>query len=91
MKFNRFTKSAVATTGAVAFALSMAATQVAAEDEHGAKEKCYGVAAKGKNDCGTGHHSCAGQSKVDHAPDEWLYVPAGLCERIAGGTTHKPE
>lgn len=51
-------------------------------------EKCYGIAKAGANDCAstTGAHSCAGMSKVDGDPSEWVYVPAGYCDRIVGGT-----
>lgn len=50
-------------------------------------EKCYGIAKAGANDCAssTGSHSCAGMSKVDGDPNEWVYVPAGYCDRIVGG------
>jgi uncharacterized membrane protein len=48
------------------------------------KEKCYGVAKAGKNDCGTSSHACAGQSKVDNDPVEWKYVPKGECEKMGG-------
>ncbi len=53
------------------------------------KEKCYGVAKAGKNDCANaaGTHSCAGQAKVDNDPGEWLFVPKGLCGKLAGGST----
>ena len=52
------------------------------------KEKCYGVAKAGQNDCAsaTGTHSCAGQAKTDNAKDEWKYVAKGTCAK-AGGTT----
>lgn len=49
-----------------------------------AKEKCYGVAKAGKNDCAANNHSCAGQSKVDNDPSEWKYVPQGECEKMGG-------
>jgi uncharacterized membrane protein len=50
-------------------------------------EKCYGIAKAGKNDCAsTGNNSCAGTSKADADPRAWLYVPAGYCERIVGGS-----
>lgn len=50
-------------------------------------EKCFGLAKAGQNDCAaTGSHSCAGMSKVDADPQSWLYVPAGYCERIVGGS-----
>ena len=36
------------------------------------KEKCYGIAKAGMNDCAnlTGTHSCAGQAKVSDHPAE---------------------
>jgi uncharacterized membrane protein len=55
------------------------------------KEKCYGIAKAGQNDCATasGSHSCAGQAKTDNSPSEWKYVPKGTCEK-AGGKTAAP-
>lgn len=52
------------------------------------KEKCFGIAKAGQNDCGnlSGTHSCSGKSKVDMAEDEWKYVPAGTCKQMAGMT-----
>ena len=52
-----------------------------------ASEKCFGVAAKGANDCQTASHSCAGQSARAKDPASWLYVPAGTCTKIDGGST----
>jgi uncharacterized membrane protein len=49
-------------------------------------EKCYGVAKAGKNDCQTTNSSCAGTSRRDSQKDAWLYVPAGTCERLVGGS-----
>ncbi|HXJ83316.1 MAG TPA: DUF2282 domain-containing protein [Candidatus Methylomirabilis sp.] len=49
-------------------------------------EKCYGVAKAGKNDCQTANSSCAGTSRRDGQKDAWLYVPAGTCERLVGGS-----
>jgi len=50
------------------------------------KEKCYGVAKAGQNDCTNlaGTHSCAAQSKIDNDPGEWKLVPAGTCEDLGG-------
>lgn len=62
-----------------AIALGAAAPAMAA-----AKEKCYGIAAAGKNDCAANGHSCAGQSKVDKDPAEWKYVAAGTCKSMGG-------
>ncbi|SHN38675.1 Uncharacterized membrane protein [Duganella sacchari] len=58
-------------------------TAAAADD----KEKCYGVAKAGQNDCGTSAHSCAGQAKADNEPDEWKFVAKGTCEKAGGKTT----
>ncbi|RTZ72712.1 MAG: DUF2282 domain-containing protein [Gammaproteobacteria bacterium] len=52
-------------------------------------EKCMGIVKAGKNDCGTSGHACAGQSTKDGAPDEWIYVPEGTCEKIVGGKVKK--
>lgn len=50
------------------------------------KEKCYGVAQAGQNDCGNlaGTHSCAGQSKIDNDPGEWKLVTKGTCIELGG-------
>ena len=48
-------------------------------------EKCQGVAKAGMNDCGTSQHACAGQATTDRDAEEWIYVPTGTCEKIAGG------
>ena len=51
--------------------------QVSADD---AKEKCYGVALKGQNDCAAGPGTtCAGTSKVDYQGNSWKLVPKGSC------------
>lgn len=73
-----------ALAGALALGIS-AGQAVAAEDD---MEKCYGVAKAGMNDCAAadGSHSCAGQSTADADPGEWIYVPAGTCEKIVGGS-----
>lgn len=58
----------------------------ATDDE---REKCYGVAKAGKNDCASkdGSNSCAAQSKKDADANDWIYVPKGLCEKLVGGKT----
>ncbi|HYB10354.1 MAG TPA: DUF2282 domain-containing protein [Alphaproteobacteria bacterium] len=51
-------------------------------------EKCYGVNAAGGNDCAAaGSHSCAGEAKTARDPKSWIYVPAGTCQKIDGGST----
>jgi uncharacterized membrane protein len=52
------------------------------------KEKCYGVAMKGKNDCAAGPGTtCAGTSKTDHQANAWSLVPKGSCETMASTTS----
>lgn len=67
--------------------MAMAAISTPAFAE-GAKEKCYGVAKAGQNDCAnlSGSHSCAGQSKLDMDKGEWKYVAAGTCKQMGGLT-----
>lgn len=50
------------------------------------KEKCYGIAKAGQNDCGnlSGTHSCAGKAKTDNSPAEWKYVKKGTCKSLGG-------
>ena len=50
-------------------------------------EKCYGVAKAGLNDCQTATHSCAGTATKDMDHASWIYVPAGTCQKITGGST----
>ena len=70
---------------AVAAMLAVSAVQAAAQDSKAPpKEKCYGIAKAGQNDCGTARHSCAGKAAKDNAPDEWKYVPKGTCEKARG-------
>ena len=60
------------------------AGQAAAQDKD--KEKCFGIAKAGQNDCAnlSGSHTCAGQSKVDHDAGEWKYVAKGTCAAMKG-------
>ena len=70
--------SAIASLIAVS---SLAATQAVAAE---GKDKCYGVAKKGQNDCGTAEHSCSGEAKSDNLSYEWKYVAKGTCEQVGG-------
>ena len=51
--------------------------------------KCRGVAKKGANDCGANGHSCSNQAAKDNDPNEWVYVPEGVCKKITGGVVYK--
>ena len=80
----------LALAAAVGSLLSLGLTTASAADDKADKEKCYGVAKAGKNDCAANGHSCAGQAKMDNDPTEWKYVPKGECEKM-GGTTAPPK
>ena len=72
-------------TSALATAMALGLAGPAAAQ---AKEKCYGIAKAGQNDCAnlSGTHSCAGQAKVDNDKGEWKYVAAGTCKSMNGMT-----
>lgn len=71
---------------AAAAASLMSLTFVSLPAAAQAKEKCFGIAKAGQNDCANiaGTHSCAGQSKVDMDKGEWKYVPKGTCKDLKG-------
>ncbi len=73
-------------SSAIASLVSLASSGVAvAQDKPAAaKEKCYGVAKKGANDCGTAKHSCSGNAAADNLPEEWKFVAKGTCEAMKG-------
>ena len=84
----RMTTLAIATAVAGALAAGAASAQQGPAPKPDFKfEKCYGVAKAGHNDCQTAANSCAGQVRKDMQADAWLYVPAGLCSKIVGGST----
>jgi uncharacterized membrane protein len=73
---------------ALALALGAAFTSLPAAAQSTDKEKCFGVALKGKNDCAAGPGTtCAGTSKVDHQGNAWSLVPKGTCEKTASKTS----
>lgn len=70
-------------------AASLIATSPAVA-QSGAKEKCYGVALKGKNDCAAGPGtSCAGTSTIDYQGNAWKLVPKGDCVKMGGSLAAK--
>ncbi len=75
-------RAMIAATAAAVMSLSLVAMPAAAQD----KEKCFGIAKAGQNDCASvnGVHSCAGQSKVDMDKMEWKYVAKGSCKTMKG-------
>ena len=73
-------------SSALATVLAMGVLSGANAADGKGKEKCYGVAKAGQNDCAnaSGTHSCAGQSKADMSVDEWKYVAKGTCQQMGG-------
>lgn len=81
-------KTNLAVAAAVTSLLAVGATTLTTTTVQAAeKEKCYGVAKAGKNDCATATSSCAGTSTQDGQKDAFIVVPGGLCDRLAGGST----
>ena len=53
------------------------------ESPSGRKDKCYGIALAGENDCAAGAGtSCEGTSTVDFQGNAWTHSPKGSCEFI---------
>ena len=73
---------------AAALAAACASAAVAAA-EPADKEKCYGVAKAGQNDCAAadGTHGCASLAPADNAPTEWKWVAKGTCAKLGGKET----
>jgi uncharacterized membrane protein len=80
---NRIIRTAFASLVA-AGALALSANAIAADNDHSKEEKCAGVVKGGKNDCATSKNQCHGHVKEDRNSEAWIYVPKGLCEKIAG-------
>jgi len=55
-------------------------------DDTTTMEKCYGIAKAGQNDCEpTPNSVTCDKSVIDADPNFWIYVPKGVCNKIAGG------
>jgi uncharacterized membrane protein len=75
-------RAMIAATAMAVMSMGLMAVPAAAQE----KEKCFGIAKAGQNDCAnlSGTHSCAGQSKVDMSKEEWKYVAKGTCKDMKG-------
>ena len=75
-------RAMIAAAAASLMSLALVSVPAAAQE----KEKCFGIAKAGQNDCASisGAHSCAGQSKVDMDKGEWKYVAKGTCKDMKG-------
>jgi len=79
--------SVTAMAGAMALSTAMATAMAPVPAQAADMEKCYGVVKAGHNDCGANGHSCAGAAATDGDANEWVMIPAGLCDRLVGGST----
>lgn len=72
----------------LAAALLVAAAPVQAQD----KEKCWGIAKTGTNDCAAadGSHTCATKAVKDNYAYDWKYTAKGTCSKEGGKTTPPP-
>jgi uncharacterized membrane protein len=70
-----------AITGLLALGIAAVNSAYAADEE-----KCYGIAKAGQNACNSNPdmHSCAGHSKVDNDPNDFIPVPQGTCLKVGG-------
>ena len=81
MNSKHMTTAALA--GSLAAALALIAAPASAQDAVVAKEKCFGVALKGQNDCAAGPGTtCAGTSRTDYQGNSWKLVAKGTCTEM---------
>jgi uncharacterized membrane protein len=68
--------------------LGLASGNANAAEKKMGMEKCFGIAKAGMNDCSSNKsaHSCAGQATKSNDPMDFIAVPKGTCDKIAGGT-----
>ena len=80
MNCSRRIFSAAVLASAVTAAVAAVATATASTASAADKEKCYGIAKAGQNDCAAGAGTtCAGTSTVDFQGNSWKYVDKGTC------------
>jgi uncharacterized membrane protein len=76
----KLTHIAVATAAAALVSTAAAAGPVKPQPT---KDKCFGIALAGKNDCAAGAGTtCAGTSRKDYQGNAWKYVAKGTCTSI---------
>lgn len=71
-----------AITSLLALGITASSGSAYAADE----EKCFGIAKAGQNACNSNPrmHTCAGHSKVDNDPNDFVTVPQGTCMKVGG-------
>ena len=81
----------IAAAAAALLSTVLVATPAFAQDRDNDKEKAFGIAKAGQNDCAdpAGTHSCAGHSKVSDDAGEWKYLAKGTCAAMKGMTAEQ--
>ncbi|CAN7609928.1 DUF2282 domain-containing protein [Pararhizobium sp. LjRoot255] len=82
-----------AAVSSFAFAAPLTEAEVKAAMDAG-KEKCFGVALKGQNDCAAGPGTtCQATSTVDYQGNAWKFVDGGTCTtmELPDGRKGSPE
>jgi len=96
----RSTVGAAMLAGAVTAALASFAVAGPLTPEEGkaamaaGKEKCYGIALAGQNDCAAGPGTtCQGTSTVDFQGNAWKFAAGGTCAsiKVPGDRNGSPE
>jgi uncharacterized membrane protein len=73
-------------TTAISGLLALGLAAASGSAQAAAQEKCYGIAKAGQNACNSNPamHSCAGHSRVDNDPNDFIPVPEGTCLKVGG-------
>lgn len=85
---NASNKALKLAAAAVVATSSLAVTGIASAATGPKMVKCFGVNAAHRNLCKTATGSCAGTDAKARDPNAFIFVPAGVCGMIAGGSTH---
>jgi uncharacterized membrane protein len=67
--------------------LGLTSGSASAAEKKMESEKCFGIAKTGMNDCASNKsaHACAGHASKNNDPMDFVAVPKGTCDKIAGG------
>lgn len=60
-------------------------------EKKSSKEQCAGLVKAGMNDCASIEHACAGLNTDDGYESDWLWLPAGTCDKISGAHVIDPK
>ena len=80
----KYRKEIISTAISTALAIAASGFASSAYAAHENEEQCAGIIKAGKNDCATSKNQCHGHVTSDAAPQAWIYVPKGTCDRLVG-------